>query len=683
MSMRFEFRFVLVACIFCFLSPLGGREALAGENVSGPMRVAVDRAIERMRPSLVRIHVVSTDYREGREMKMQAVGSGAIISKDGYVITNHHVAGHAVRLICTLWNREEVEAELVATDPLTDISVIKLNPEQPREFVPAEFGDSSKMRVGDPVLAMGSPMALSQSVTLGIISNGEMVMPRLFGSMGRFRLDGEDVGSLVRWLGHDAAIYGGNSGGPLVNLRGEIIGINEIRLGLSGAIPGNLARRIAETLIRSGKIQRSWLGLDVQPLFKHSTEERGVLVSGVIRGSPAARAGIQPGDLLMRLNGTPTNVRYDEEMPEFMRLSMSLPLGRELTAEVMRAGKQMRFQLTPIERGELNPREQEVKPWGLTVRDVSFLTAKEMKRTNQLGVLVSSVRPGGPAGEAKPALDNKDVVTAVNGTPVTNVQDFVELTRRLTRDKTEPTPALVSFERESRRYITVVSVGLQELRDPGLEVTKAWLPVETHVVSRDIARQLGKPELRGFYLTEVYPGTTAEKAGLRPGDFITAVDDRKLEAAGPEDEDELSTLIRQYEIGAKVELAVLRDQTSLKVPVELVRSPKLMREMKKYRSDDFEFTARDVAFFDTAQERWPAGQRGALVEEVKPGSWAELGTLYVGDLITEVDGQPVKDVDSLKPILIQIARDKKAYVVLKVLRGIHTTFLELEPSWKK
>src|SRR5437879_6940662 len=122
-------------------------------------------------------------------------------------------------MVCTLWNREEIEAELVGTDPWTDISIIKLKPEKPREFEAAVFGDSSKMQVGDAVLAMGSPMALSQSVTLGIISNVEMVMPRLFGSMGRMRLDGEDVGALVRWLAHDAAIYGGNSGGPLVNLQ--------------------------------------------------------------------------------------------------------------------------------------------------------------------------------------------------------------------------------------------------------------------------------------------------------------------------------------------------------------------------------------------------------------------------------------------------------------------------------
>src|SRR3974390_630147 len=304
---------------------------------------------------------------------MQAVGSGVIIRKDGYVVTNHHVAGHGARMICTLWNHEEVEAELVGTDPLTDISVIKLKPEQPRPFVAAAFGDSSRMSVGDPVLAMGSPMALSQSVTLGIISNGEMIMPKFFGPLGRFKLDGEDIGSLVRWIGHDAPVYGGNSGGPLVNLRGEVIGINEISFGLAGAIPGNLVRSVAEELIAHGKVRRSWLGLDAQPQFKHAspTEARGVMVSGVVADSPAARAGLQPGDLVVRVGQTATNVRYDEQMPDFMRLVTSLPTGKEVNLGVVRAGKELTVQVTPVERGELHPKEHELKSWGITARDVS------------------------------------------------------------------------------------------------------------------------------------------------------------------------------------------------------------------------------------------------------------------------------------------------------------------------
>ena len=646
------------------------------------LRRQVDSAIGRVKPALVRIQVVSAEYNEGREVKMQAVGSGAIINREGYLITNHHVAGHAIRMFCTLSNREEIEAELVGTDPLTDISVLKLKPEKPRAFAAAGFGDSSKMRVGDYVLAMGSPMALSQSVTLGIISNSEMVMPRFFGPFARFKLDGEDVGTLVRWIGHDAPIYGGNSGGPLVNLRGEIIGINEISFGLAGAIPGNLARNVAGQIIARGKVQRSWLGFDVQPLFKHAKEEKGVLIGGVLKDSPADKGGLKPGDLLLRLGDFPIHVRYDEQMPDFMRLVTGLPIGEEVAALVRRDGKEMRLALRPAERGELYPKQQELKQWGLTVRDLSFLAAREMKRTRVEGALVTSVRPGGPAGEAKPSLDPRDVIVEVNGAPVKNVQELIDLTRQLTEGKTEPVPVVATFERKADRYLAVVRIGTRELKDPGLEVTKAWLPVEAQVISREIARQLGKPDLKGFYLTRVYPGTTAERAGLRSADFIIALEGEKLTASGPEHEDELSALIRQYDAGKEVELTVLRDQSEMKIPVELVRSPRLKREMKKYRNDDFEFTARDVSFFDAAEEQWSSDQRGALVEEVKPGSWAELGSLYVGDLILEVEGSPVENVDVLKQQMERIATDQLRMVVVKVMRGIHTLYLELEPNWK-
>jgi serine protease Do len=667
----------LALVVFAWQGPLCAQDRAMPVSA----RAVVEAAIAKMKPSLVRIHVVSTEYREGRELKMQAVGSGAIISKDGYLVTNHHVAGHGARMVCTLSDREEIDAELVGTDPLTDISVLKLKPKKPREFVAATFGDSSKLLVGDSVLAMGSPMALSQSVTLGIISNVEMTMPRLFGTLGRFRLDGEDVGSLIRWVAHDAAIYGGNSGGPLVNLDGQIVGINEIRFGLSGAIPGNIARQVADELIAHGRVKRSWLGFDAQPLFKNSAEQRGLLVGGVVSDSPASRAGMKAGDVLVRLAGKETHVRYDEEMPEFMRLATSLPIGQEVPAVVLRDGKERTLTLVPVERGELNAEQEELKAWGLTVRNLSFLTAREMKRTNQEGVLVTSVRPGGPAGEAKPALDVHDVLTAVNGKPVKNMQELIELTAKLTHDQTEPVPVLATFERESMRYLTVVKVGVQELRDPGLEVSKAWLPIETHVISRDIARQLGNPDLKGFYVTKIYPNSTAEKAGLHTGDFITAVDGEKLAASGPEHEEEFAALMRQYDIGARVNLSVLRDGSPMKITAELARSPKLRREMKKYRNDDFEFTVRDIAFFDEAEEQWPTDQKGVLVEEVKSGSWAELGSLYTGDLIVEVDGHAISNVEDLKSRMEEVAKEKKEFVRMKVVRGIHTAYLEIEPSW--
>ena len=566
--------------------------------------------------------------RRGARDQDAGRGSGAIITKDGYLITNHHVAGHATRMFCTLWNREVIEAELVGTDPLTDISILKLKPEKPMKFEPVSFGDSSKLRVGDYVLAMGSPMALSQSITLGIISNLEMTMPRFMGGDRRLRLDGEDVGGLVRWIGHDAAIYGGNSGGPLVNLRGEIVGINEISYGLGGAIPGNLARSVGEQIIDQGKVRRSWVGIDVQPLFKHDKGEQGVLIAGVVENSPADKAGFKAGDLLLRVGHRATNVRFEEQMPELMGLLAGLPIGQEATAVVRREGKDISLRLVPVEREDIFPRQHELKQWGLTVRDFSNLLAKEMKRPGLDGVMVTSVRPGGPAGSAKPAFEPGDVLVEVNGEPIKNVEGLKELTRKLTEGKSAPVPVMATFERKAARYFAVVRVGIEELKDPGLEVTKAWLPVETHLISREIAKQLGQPNLRGFYITRVYPNTTAAAADLKPSDFIVAVDGEKLAAADSGYEDELATLIRQYDVGKKVELTVIRGTEELKVPVELARSPRLKREMKKYRNEDFEFhCARGVILRPgrRAVEPRPAG--GAGGRRGKSGSSAELGSL--------------------------------------------------------
>jgi len=220
-------------------------------------------AIDAVYPALVRILVVRPAFQGGREVRYQAGGSGVIISSDGYVVTNHHVAGKATAILCILSNKEAIPAERVGTDAMTDICVLKLVKKQAYPYV--RFADSNKLKVGDTVLAMGSPGSISQSVTAGVASNVDLILP-----WAAVRQDGEAIGSLVKWIAHDAAIFPGNSGGPLVNLAGEVVGINEIVLGLGGAIPSNVARGVVEEIIRRGAPRRSMLGVIIQPLLKSS-----------------------------------------------------------------------------------------------------------------------------------------------------------------------------------------------------------------------------------------------------------------------------------------------------------------------------------------------------------------------------------------------------------------------------
>lgn len=211
------------------------------------------------------------------------------------------------------------------------------------------------------------------------------------------RLDGEYVGELVRWIGHDAVIYHGNSGGPLVNLRGEIVGVNEVGIGsLGGAIPSNLARKVAEELMEHGRVRRSWSGLVVQPLLKSSDADAGVLVGGVVEGSPGDEAGIRAGDVISKFGGREiAESRAPEDIPVFNRILLETPVGASVPVEGFRNGEPMKWMLTTREREPARPRERELASWGITVRDLTDLEARKMLREDSDAVVVQSVRKGG------------------------------------------------------------------------------------------------------------------------------------------------------------------------------------------------------------------------------------------------------------------------------------------------
>ncbi len=675
------------AMLLVLIARLGaaGGAAQAPQSAAEPWRGAqpevVDAAINAVRPALVKIEVVEADYEDGREVKSEGTGSGVIISPQGHVVTNHHVAGNAKRIVCMLANQEQIEADLVGTDPLSDIAVIRLKPRAARVFPTATFGDSSLLKVGDRVLAMGSPLAFSQSVTMGIVANTQLVMPREYGAY-RVTLEGEDVGSIISWIAHDADIYGGNSGGPLVNLAGEIVGINELRMGLSAAIPANVAKQVAAQLIQCGEVNRSWLGLEVQPRLESQAAQRGVLVSGTIPGSPAERAGLRPRDMLIRLAGREVNVQFREELAAFNRLVCDLPVGEQVEAVVLRDGKPLTLQARTEKREPMEPRESEIKAWGMCARDLSLMLVKERGLESRDGVLVTSVRPGGPCGEARPPIAGEDVIVRVGETPIKNVQELVEITGRITAGApSAPVPVLVAFVRKQAHYLTVVKVGPRRQEEPGREVRKAWLPVVTQVLTRDIAQALGIAGRTGVLVTQVYPHSTAETAGLQAGDIILALDGEPISATEPQDLEVLPAMVRQRRIGGSAQLTILRGGEQRTLSIELVASPALAREMRRYRDDDFEFTVRDITFFDRVEQRWPQDQAGAVVQEVGQGGWAALGDLGAGDLIITVDGAPVTDVPGLEKAMTEVAQRQPESVVLQIVRGIHHLYIEMRPAW--
>ena len=658
--------------------------ASAQESVEGS--ATVEKAMKQVYPALVRIDVVITEPSSGRMSKMRGAGSGAIISKDGYVITNHHVAGKAERLVCRLFNGDELEAKLVGTDPLADIAVLQLLPEGTKyagkPFECAVFGDSSKVKVGDAVLAMGSPGGMTQTVTKGIVSNTTMMLPAAFG--GRMELDGEQTGSLVRWIGHDASIYGGNSGGPLVNLEGQIIGVNEVSIaGLGGAIPGDLAQSVANQLIKKGKPERSWIGVLCQPRLKSSKEDKGVLVAGILKDSPAGKGDLKPGDMIVKFDGTEVNARLPEDIPVFNRVVLSTPIGKTVEVAVLRDGKEKTLSLTTTAQEKARGDDEELRSWGMTAENLTRMTALALKRPDKNGVLVTSLRPGGPVSEAKPPLDGGDIITEVDGKPMQNMAALQQFTADATKNKEERVPVLVRFERGLRSFLTVVKVGKEPEKDKPKWARKAWLSADTQVLTSDLAKALKLEGESGERITRIYPGRGAEKAGLKVGDVLLKLDGNAIEASRPEDTEVLSTMIRQYKIGTKATFDVVRDGKRIKVDVTLEDPPTPVSDMKRYVDDDFELTVREMTLDDRLDKELKEEEKGVLVERIEPSGWASLAGVGGGDVVLSIDGQPVPDAAGAEKAL-KAARERHAkQVVFFVKRGIGTMYLELEPMWDK
>ncbi|MBD3403351.1 PDZ domain-containing protein [candidate division GN15 bacterium] len=386
------------------------------------------RARDKVYPALVHIQPVVKDYNTGELKKQAVVGSGVIFHPDGYVVTNYHVAGKAARIICTLWDKEQVQAEYIGGDPPTDIAVIKLDlSNHPGEIAVAEFGNSAAVQTGEQVLAMGSPLSLSRSVSAGVVSTKD----RYFSSDVRLPT-GERTGRYNLWIQTDAAINPGNSGGPLVDLQGNVIGINSratlFANNIGFAIPINIVKQVTDAILTDGEVQRSWIGVHCQALqeledFFGTGRNRGVLVSSIDPNSPAEESFMKAGDIILAIDDEPVSARFLEELPAFYNRIASQPPGSDIRLTVLRDEEEYSFTVTTRELGDLQGEDFEVTGWGFTVKGIT----RQMQIDNQLrdssGVFVTGVKRVGPADVG--GLRSGDVISQVNKVPVTDLADFI------------------------------------------------------------------------------------------------------------------------------------------------------------------------------------------------------------------------------------------------------------------
>ncbi|MCW2270018.1 putative periplasmic serine endoprotease DegP-like precursor [compost metagenome] len=367
--------------------------------------------------------------RGDRQREAQSLGSGFIISDDGYVLTNNHVVADADEIIVRLSDRSELQAKLVGTDPRTDVALLKV---EGKNLPTVKLGDSSKLKVGEWVLAIGSPFGFDHSVTKGIVSAKGRTLPN---------------DTYVPFIQTDVAINPGNSGGPLFNMNGEVVGINSQIftrsggfMGLSFAIPIDVALDVSNQLKKDGKVSRGWLGVVIQEVNKDLAESfgldkpSGALVAQVLEDGPAAKGGLQVGDVILSMNGQPIVMSAD--LPHLVG---GLKDGAKAKLEIIRNGKRQNLDVTigalPDDDAEITTSatggvERSSNRLGVSVSD---LTA-EQKKTLELkgGVVIKEVQDG-PA--ALIGLRPGDVISHLNNQAILTAKQFTEIAKELPKNR--------------------------------------------------------------------------------------------------------------------------------------------------------------------------------------------------------------------------------------------------------
>ncbi|WP_375100585.1 MULTISPECIES: DegQ family serine endoprotease [unclassified Pseudomonas] len=367
--------------------------------------------------------------RGDRQREAQSLGSGFIISSDGYVLTNNHVVADADEIIVRLSDRSELQAKLVGTDPRTDVALLKVDG---KNLPIVKLGDSQKLKVGEWVLAIGSPFGFDHSVTKGIVSAKGRTLPN---------------DTYVPFIQTDVAINPGNSGGPLFNMKGEVVGINSQIftrsggfMGLSFAIPIDVALDVSNQLKKDGKVSRGWLGVVIQEVNKDLAESfgldkpAGALVAQVLENGPAAKGGLQVGDVILSLNGQPIVMSAD--LPHLVG---GLKDGDKAKLEIIREGKRQNLDITigalpdddaDIGVGGQAGAERSSNRLGVSVADLS----DEQKKSLELkgGVVIKEVQDG-PA--ALIGLRPGDVISHLNNQAISNAKQFTEIAKDLPKNR--------------------------------------------------------------------------------------------------------------------------------------------------------------------------------------------------------------------------------------------------------
>jgi len=349
----------------------------------------------------------------------QGVGTGVVVSADGYILTNNHVVHGADTITVTLSDDRKLDGKVVGTDEKTDLAVVKIDA---KDLLPAELGDSDQINVGEWVLAVGNPFGFANTVTAGIVS-----------AKGRTGI--ADPSMYEDFIQTDAAINPGNSGGPLVDLDGKIIGINTAIFTRSGgyqgigfAIPSNMAKQVMESIISGGKVVRGWLGVAIQNLSADLAQSfgydgsDGALIGDVTAGSPAEKAGLKNGDIVVKFAGKPV-----KDMNHFRNTVAATKPGTKVELDIFR---DRAHKTVTIEVGELESRgvvaaggKETTEDLGFTVQTLTpELASKLGYSENEEGVVVTAVEPGSLAERA--GIQPKDVVVSVGGEPVKNMNDF-------------------------------------------------------------------------------------------------------------------------------------------------------------------------------------------------------------------------------------------------------------------